>query len=267
MGKCQCTCPTCRTTHTERGGGSGLLWAIAGIAGGLYWLGARQRPAERRPSVEAVDETAVVQAWQWVTRLPQFRAMWQCIARRALQGRQDVRVLDIGSGAGQLATLLALQPEVRDVVGIDLSAEMIDQARGYAEMRGANAEFLQVDAAEMPFPEDAFDVAVSTVSLHHWSNPEQVLRELHRVLKPGGRALVFDLRRDASPFLWGLATLAARFVVPRAIRESGEPLASMKSAYTPSEAVLLAHKAGWAYPRVFQGPAWLVLELSKPEAI
>jgi len=49
----------------------------------------------------------------------------------------------------------------------------------------------------MPFEESSFDFVISCGSLHHWKKPERVFEEIHRVLKPGGSALIDDLRRDA----------------------------------------------------------------------
>jgi ubiquinone/menaquinone biosynthesis C-methylase UbiE len=130
-------------------------------------------------------------------------------------------------------------------------------------MRGANATFMQVDAVDMHFPDASFDVVVSTLSLHHWSDPLQVLREIKRVLKPGGTAFILDLRRDANAVYWGIAHLVTRWMVPRRLQEAGEPVASFSASYTPCETALLAYKAGWDDPRVSSGPTWMVLEWEK----
>ncbi|HEX2951945.1 MAG TPA: class I SAM-dependent methyltransferase [Armatimonadota bacterium] len=241
----------------------GWLLGILGIVGGLYVLGRRERPAERQVAVEEIDEPVVTEAWRTVTKLPQFRFMWHYVAHKALQGRQGVRVLDVGCGAGQLAMNLSKQPEVLSVTGIDLSHELIMQARQTAEERGLDVTFDQVDAANMPFSDASFDIVVSTISLHHWQDPVRVLQEIQRVLTPGGRVFIFDLRRDATPIAWGAAYLVSRYLAPRAIRDAGEPLSSFQSAYTPCEAILLAVKAGWREPVVSQGPVWLALELQK----
>lgn len=52
------------------------------------------------------------------------------------------------------------------------------------------------DVAGLPLPDGALDWAVSSLSLHHWSDPDRALGEICRVLKPGGQMLLFDLRRD-----------------------------------------------------------------------
>src|SRR5690349_16663842 len=50
------------------------------------------------------------------------------------------------------------------------------------------------DVAHLPYPDQSFDVVVSTISMHHWDEVEQPLRELYRVLRPGGRVWIYDFR-------------------------------------------------------------------------
>ena len=252
----ECSCAPC-------GQGRKKFWICLAIIGGLYLLGKRQHPDERQASVEAIDDPEATETSVRFSRLPQFRLMREYIMRHALAGRRMVRVLDIGSGAGQLALMLAKQPEVKETVGIDLSNDLVKLARQSAEERGVNIEFLQVDAAEMPFPDASFDVVVSTVSLHQWEDPQKVFQKIKRVLAPDGLALIFDLRRDAPTVFWGVATLITRYLAPRVIGSSREPLASLKASYTTWEAALLACKAGWDNPKISKGPIWMVMELEK----
>jgi ubiquinone/menaquinone biosynthesis C-methylase UbiE len=60
----------------------------------------------------------------------------------------------------------------------------------------SNLKFLEADVRRLPLEDNFLDVTVSTLSLHHWVHPEKALAEIHRLLKPGGRMFVFDLRRD-----------------------------------------------------------------------
>lgn len=246
---------------SRRGHHHGIWLLVAAIAG-LYLLGKRQRPDVREMSVEAIDRPEVTEAWLRLSNLPHFRLLRNWLVSRVLRGWRHPRILDIGCGAGQLLLSMTQRIKVREAVGIDLSGDMVALARASAESQGLDAQFLEVDAAEMPFPDASFDLIVSTISLHHWQNPHMVLREARRVLAPGGRIYIFDLRRNASPVLWGVAALLTRFIVPGPVREAEEPLASLKSSYTPWEAAVLASKAGWEHPRISQGPLWMVLEMT-----
>ena len=109
------------------------------------------------------------------------------------------RFLEIGPGPGFIAIEIAkLLPEVR-VVGLDVSRTMIDIATSNAHEHGVSerVEFREGDASEMSFEEASFDFVVSSGSLHHWAEPGRIFSEVHRVLKPGCRGLISDLRSDA----------------------------------------------------------------------
>lgn len=107
------------------------------------------------------------------------------------------RVLDVGCGPGHLSMRLAGEHGL-EVTGLDLDPEMIERARANAEQlgadRGGRPLFLVGDVASLPFPDDSFDLVVSTMSMHHWDDPAAGLTEIARVLRPGGRALIWDLR-------------------------------------------------------------------------
>jgi SAM-dependent methyltransferase len=113
------------------------------------------------------------------------------------------RVLEVGSGPGHLSLRLARRHGM-DVTGIDLDPAMVERARANAERPGDGDErgpsFLVGDVASLAFPEGSFDVVVSTLSMHHWADPGEGLTEIGRVLRPGGRALVWDFRPGLLPF-------------------------------------------------------------------
>lgn len=105
-------------------------------------------------------------------------------------------VLEIGSGPGELSLEIGRRLPGVEVVGIDLAAEMVERAlaRARGEPVGSGVRFQLADAAALPFTDGTFDVVVSTLSLHHWSDPAAVFAEIARVLRPGGEALTYDLR-------------------------------------------------------------------------
>ncbi len=97
-------------------------------------------------------------------------------------------VLDIGCGPGVAIELLAAK--ARRVAGLDPSAEMLRQAgkRNAAAIREGRVELRQGTADRMPFADDAFDKAMAMNSMQVWPDATAGLREVARVLKPGGQA-------------------------------------------------------------------------------
>ncbi|GHO89723.1 class I SAM-dependent methyltransferase [Dictyobacter formicarum] len=106
------------------------------------------------------------------------------------------KVLDVGTGPGVLARDIAHSFPRLQVYGIDLSTDMIRLARERTrqEQIKERVQFDIGDVRQLPYPDHSFDVVVSTISLHHWQELEQPLRELYRVLQPGGRVWIYDAR-------------------------------------------------------------------------
>jgi ubiquinone/menaquinone biosynthesis C-methylase UbiE len=106
------------------------------------------------------------------------------------------KVLDVGTGPGTLARDIARSLPRLEVYGIDLSEEMIQLAREHAsrEQVEERVHFDIGNVAHLPYPDHSFDLVVSTISMHHWYELEQPLRDLYRVLRPGGRLWIYDFR-------------------------------------------------------------------------
>jgi SAM-dependent methyltransferase len=118
---------------------------------------------------------------------PDLDAMLAAVTPRGVE-----RVLDAGCGTGH--TALAFAPLVAEVVGIDLTEAMLEQARQLAAERGLkNVQFQHGDVEQLPFPDAAFDIVTSRYSAHHYPHPALALREFARVLRPGGLFLLVDV--------------------------------------------------------------------------
>jgi SAM-dependent methyltransferase len=109
------------------------------------------------------------------------------------------RVLEVGCGPGRLSIRLARLG--LDVTGLDLDPAMIERAKANAghSSDGRGLSFVVGDVASLAFPDASFDLVVSTLSMHHWADPAAGLAEIDRVLRPGGRAFVWDFRPGAVP--------------------------------------------------------------------
>jgi ubiquinone/menaquinone biosynthesis C-methylase UbiE len=101
------------------------------------------------------------------------------------------RVLDVATGAGH--TALAFAPHVHRCIGIDLTEAMVRVAAQLARDRGVdNVEFVTGDAENLPFPDETFDVVSCRFAVHHFPDARTAIREVARVLKPGGAFLLVD---------------------------------------------------------------------------
>jgi SAM-dependent methyltransferase len=124
-----------------------------------------------------------------------------------MQVPSDARVLDVGCGSGWAARLLAQQAHAGQVVGIDVSDEMIGVAREQSKTL-TNVEFRVASAEGLPFPDNSFTHAFSMESLYYYADIAKALREIHRVLKPGGVFVtVVDLYEENAPTHQWIETL------------------------------------------------------------
>jgi SAM-dependent methyltransferase len=105
----------------------------------------------------------------------------------------DLAVLDVGCGDGVLATRLAQDGAA--VTGLDASAAMITAARRRADAAGVGIDLVEGDAETLPFASGRFDRVVSVATLWFADDPHRPIREMVRVLKPGGRLVLGELGR------------------------------------------------------------------------
>ncbi|MEC5319635.1 class I SAM-dependent methyltransferase [Brenneria populi subsp. brevivirga] len=117
-----------------------------------------------------------------------------------LAGFPHASVIDLGCGAGH-ASFVAAQA-VKEVVAYDLSSQMLAVVAETAEQKGlANIRTRQGVAESLPFADASADIVISRYSAHHWHDVGQALREIRRVLKPGGRVVMMDVVSPGHPLL------------------------------------------------------------------
>jgi SAM-dependent methyltransferase len=111
---------------------------------------------------------------------------WEFLNRLAVT--PGTRMLDVACGAGQIA-IPAARAGVQ-VTGIDIAANLIDQARLRAQAEGVTVQFDEGDAEQLPYEDASFDVVVSLIGAMFAPQPDRVAAELLRVCRPGGRIVM-----------------------------------------------------------------------------
>ncbi|MDR3563739.1 MAG: class I SAM-dependent methyltransferase [Negativicutes bacterium] len=106
------------------------------------------------------------------------------------------RFLEIAPGPGYLSIELAKRGNYA-ITGLDISKTFVRIARENAAKAVVPVDFCQGDATKMPFDDESFDFIFCSSAFKNFAAPQQVLAEIHRVLRKGGKALIIDLRRDA----------------------------------------------------------------------
>ena len=121
------------------------------------------------------------------------------LGKRIPKGRR-LKVLDVGTGFGiNLAFLAKRLPKGSEIWTVDPSTEVLQEARVVVGDGGpVKVNFVEASAHELDFSERSFDVVVSVMVLHHIEKIGATLRELGRVLKPGGRLVLVDYKPEAS---------------------------------------------------------------------
>ena len=131
---------------------------------------------------------------------------WAC-------GQATGEVLEVAVGTG---LNLPLYPAGVTLTGIDLSDGMLAIARGRAERLGHSVTLRRADAHDLPFDADSFDTVVCTLGLCAIPDDGKALREMARVLRPGGRLILLDHIASSSRAVRGLQWIAEKITVPMA---------------------------------------------------
>jgi len=142
--------------------------------------------------------------------------VWRRRAVELAEVRPDDRVLDLACGTGDLAREFAAAG-ARGVVGADFSGAMLDEAaqRQRAEPCSTPMQWCRADALRLPFAAGAFSIASCAFGVRNFQNLTTGLREMHRVLRPGGRVVILEFDMPRSFFVRGAYQLYFRHVLPR----------------------------------------------------
>jgi ubiquinone/menaquinone biosynthesis C-methylase UbiE len=203
---------------------------------------------------------------RWYTRtrrndMEDFRRQARSVAAHLLSGSD---VLEVAPGPGFFAVELAKLSDFK-ITGLDISRTLVDIATGNAREAGVKVDFRLGNASAMPFADGSFDFIYCSAAFKNFSQPVQALDEMHRVLRPGGEAVIQDLRKDVSleeintyvnesgrsGFDAWLTKMAFRFML-------------IKRAYTEKEFMRIAEQSRFGGCRIDAGQIGLEVRFTKP---
>jgi len=172
--------------------------------------------ATRALSVTAVENDFVTGVYEKLASVYDFTfgptlhpGRMQAIQRMGIQ--PGARVLEVGVGTGINA---ALYPRDCTVIGIDLSSSMLEKARDrVARKEIRNVRLLEMDAADMRFPDGAFDIVYAPYLISVVPDPVAVVREMRRVCRRGGRIVILNHFRSRNPLLASIERAISPFTV------------------------------------------------------
>jgi ubiquinone/menaquinone biosynthesis C-methylase UbiE len=126
--------------------------------------------------------------------LAEFQALAECLAKALHPGS---RILEVAPGPGYLAIEIAKRGQYA-ITGLDISKTFVEIATANARRASIKVDFRHGNASAMPFADGTFDFIVCRAAFKNFSRPVEAMSEMRRVLRPRGRALIIDLRKDAS---------------------------------------------------------------------
>ena len=149
----------------------------------------------------------------------------RCWRKRAVQGLHG-KVLDVACGTGDMVVELLRTRHAASlqVTGVDLSEEML----AIAKRKAPQAEYRLADAEHLPFGDASFDAVTCAFGVRNFVHLEQGLKEMVRVLKPGGRMAILELATPDNPFIRFFYNLYTRHIIPWL----GSRIAGNREAYT-----------------------------------
>lgn len=151
---------------------------------------------------------------------------WRRKMMRSLPPGENLRVLDVATGTGDVAFELMRQKSVAHVVGVDVSHGMIEQAK--KKSQESSVEFAIGDAQDLKYEDASFDVVTISFGIRNVENPDKAFAEFARVLKPGGRLLILEFSIPKNPLIRLGYLFYLRNILPRV----GGLISGEKHAYT-----------------------------------
>lgn len=161
---------------------------------------------------------------------------WLSTGEMITFGIDHGHALEIGPGPGYLGLEWLKKTKDTRLTALDISPDMLELSRKNAGHYGLESriEYVLKDGKYINFDDNTFDAVFSSGSLHEWASPAAVFNHIYRILKPGGKFFISDLKRDLN---WFVRQFMHLTVKPRAIRPG--LTSSINAAYTQGELYVL----------------------------
>ena len=182
--------------------------------------------------------------------------------KKAIRGLRDLRpqnILDVATGTGDMAIMMSRYLSPKKIVGIDISTGMLEIGRQKIA-RQQLTELITLytgDSEALHFPENSFDAVTVAFGVRNFENLEKGLKEMLRVLRPGGRLVVLEFSRPGTTGIKQLYNLYLRLVAPRigkmisSSREAYQYLNDSVKAFPEGEAFrVILDKSGYVHTRL-----------------
>ncbi|HBK21161.1 MAG TPA: SAM-dependent methyltransferase [Planktothrix sp. UBA10369] len=205
--------------------------------------------------MERIPEVEVMDTWEAASEYDgmDFSQVNQEFAQLAIElGPETGLILDGGTGTARIPILIAQLRSKWQITGIDLSANMLFIGNQNIEQAGLQEQIKleQVDAKQLPYPDDQFDLVISNSIVHHLSDPLLFFQEIQRVLKPQGGIFLRDLTRPSSET--ELNSLVEQYAGNCNDHQQKLFRDSLQAAYTLDEIINFIESVGLENIRVYQ---------------
>jgi ubiquinone/menaquinone biosynthesis C-methylase UbiE len=156
-----------------------------------------QQSTETRKAYRGLGMEGRIAAWYARNTAKDMQEFRKLADRFARELPEQARVLEVAPGPGYFSVELARRGRF-EILGLDISKSFVEIATGNANRAGVSVTFEQGNASAMPYADDTFDFIFCRAAFKNFTQPVEAMSEMYRVLKPRGRAVVIDLRKDAS---------------------------------------------------------------------
>jgi demethylmenaquinone methyltransferase / 2-methoxy-6-polyprenyl-1,4-benzoquinol methylase len=154
---------------------------------------------------------------------------WRKRSIKELRSQNPQTILDVATGTADMPILISKSLKPEKIIGIDISEKMLEQGRKKIKKLGLEdrVQLFVADAESMDFPDDAFDAVTVAFGVRNFEHLERGLKEMHRVLKPGGKLIILEFSKCRRPLFKPFFRVYLGFLAPRI----GKWISQNKEAY------------------------------------